>query len=270
MNTPVACVAFKGYRTSIFKALDLIGAADILSEKKKILIKPNLVDDIAPPFTTPVECITAIILYIREHSRAEITIAEGAGGDETDVLFKKYGYVQMAKKVQVGLVDLNQATEVCARNEAALVVKEFFYPALLKNNFIITVPTLKAHSMTQVTLGLKSMIGIAPPRHYERSGNFKKSRLHGKNNSELHKIIFDINAYIKPDLTIIDASVGCAEAHLWGKLCNPPRGKIIASFDVVGADSIGVRELGFSWDAVEHIRLAHGVLGDADNIDILN
>ncbi len=272
MKSKVACVPFTTYQKSIQAALEAINAATIFAQEKRIVIKPNLVDDIAPPFTTPVECVEAIIQYVRSCSQAEIMIGEGAGGMdvETSMLYEKYGYNDIAEKFHVRLIDFNTEEVVCVKNRNALVLKEFHYPKILQDAFLVTVPTLKAHSMAKVTLGLKSMIGVAPPNLYQKSPrNFKKSVLHGKNNAELHKIIFDVNTYLKPDCTIIDASVGCPEAHLWGRLSSPPRKKIIASLDVVAADRVGTEELGHTWKEIAHIVLSHGTLGNAEDVELI-
>ena len=47
--------------------------------------------------------------------------------------------------------------------------------------------------------------------------------------------------------SLIDAAVGMATAHLWGPECDPPVGKIAASFDVVAADRVGCDLLGKDW-----------------------
>jgi uncharacterized protein (DUF362 family) len=124
-------------------------------------------------------------------------------------------------------------------------------------------PVLKAHSMAKVTLSLKNMIGIAPAKHY-RASAYRKSALHGRNNRELHRYIVELNQYRKPDLTVLDATVGMAQAHLWGKRCEPPVNKILASFDPVAIDAAGAALLGRDWHKIDHIRLADGLLGRVD------
>jgi uncharacterized protein (DUF362 family) len=69
----------------------------------------------------------------------------------------------------------------------------------------------------------------------------------------------------RPALTLIDATIGMAQVHLWGPHCNPPVNRILASFDPVAADAEGARLLGVDWQSVGHIRLADGLLGHAES-----
>ena len=53
-------------------------------------------------------------------------------------------------------------------------------------------------------------------------------------------------------------------AHLWGPKCDPPVGKLIASFDPVAADKVGGDILAKDWRRVGHIFFADGMLGQAE------
>ncbi len=81
---------------------------------------------------------------------------------------------------------------------------------------------------------MKNMLGCAPPSH-------------------------------TPDLTILDASVGMARYYPGGPRCNPPVGKLIGGFDPVALDAYGAGLLGVDWRSVEHISLAHTILGNAES-----
>ena len=56
----VSIISFTNYRESVAKAFNDIGAGGVLAGKSRILIKPNLVDDIPYPVTTPPVCVEAI------------------------------------------------------------------------------------------------------------------------------------------------------------------------------------------------------------------
>lgn len=77
-SMPTAIVPFKGYGTAVAHALDAVGAMDLISRQKTILVKPNLVNASPHPVTTPPECCEAVLRYIRCHSDADVVIAEGA------------------------------------------------------------------------------------------------------------------------------------------------------------------------------------------------
>ena len=82
-QSSLAVVEFENYPKSVRAVLDDIGAAEILARQQRIILKPNVVNDSPPPVTTDVHCVEAIVDYCREHTKAEIVIAEGCGGCDT-------------------------------------------------------------------------------------------------------------------------------------------------------------------------------------------
>lgn len=260
---PVFKVNFLAWETSVPKLLDAAGLGKTLSSlRKKVLIKPNLVEASPPPITTPVELVASIIDYIRSKNPSiEIIVAEGCGSIdyETPTPFKQLGYVGMAYEKKVKLIDLNCEETVKLSNKECRRWPEMHLPKIILESFLISVPVLKAHSMADVTLTMKNMLGAAPPSHYN-AGSWKKSAFHER----IHEAIFDLNRYQTPDFTVIDATIGMAEAHLWGPHCEPPPNMLLASFDPVAADAYGTSILGRDWRRIGHISMANGVLGHAE------
>ncbi len=263
IKQPVYKVNFSGWKASVPRLLDASGLDKTLSSlKKKVLIKPNLVEASPPPITTPVELVSCIIDYIRSRNPSlEIIVGEGCGSIdyETPTPFKQLGYVDMAYEKNVKLIDLNCEETVCLSKKECRRWPDMHLPAIIMETFLISVPVLKAHSMADVTLTMKNMMGAAPPRHYN-AGSWKKSAFHER----IQEAIFDLNRYRTPDFTVIDATVGMAEAHLWGAHCDPAPNMLIASFDPVAADAHGTRILGRDWRRIGHISMADGVLGHAE------
>ncbi|MCI5207535.1 MAG: DUF362 domain-containing protein, partial [Candidatus Electrothrix sp. ATG2] len=82
----------------------------------------------------------------------------------------------------------------------------------------------------------------------------------------VHEAVADLNRYRSPDFTVLDATVGMAEAHLWGPPCDPPVNKLVAGFDSVAIDSYGAALLGKDWRKIGHIAGVDGELGQAEPI----
>ncbi|MFO7982597.1 MAG: DUF362 domain-containing protein [Desulfuromonadales bacterium] len=252
---------FSSYTESIPRALAAAGAEDILGRQKRLIIKPNLVNASPPPITLPVEAAEALLGFIRSCSDAEIVIAEGTGERrlETDEIFRVHGYEEMARRHGVELVDLNHAPLTELKNTECDVFPTFMMPKLVMEGFVISAAVLKAHSLSDVTLSMKNMIGCAPPAYYQQGGHWKKSAFHAR----MHEAIFELNRYRRPDLALLDGSIGMAEHHLGGPVCDPPVKKIVAGFDPVAVDAAGAGLLGFDWRTIDHIRWADSVLGRA-------
>ncbi len=262
--TRVAVEDFASYAISVTRALDTMGADRLVGPHSRIILKPNLVNHAPHPITTPAACVDAVIDYLRIHTNAHIIVAEGSGDGNTWRAFRELGYEELAARKNVELIDLDAQPYVRFTNHHLQFLKEFHIPEPLLDAFVVSIPVLKAHSMAKVTLCMKNMFGIAPARVYGGSA-YKKAKLHGRTNDELQHYIFELNQYRKPDLCVLDATVGMATAHLWGPQCDPPVNKILASADCVAIDACGAQLLGFDWRSVGHIRMADGVLGHADN-----
>ena len=249
----VATVNFESYTSSVTDALDLIGAKEKLSRQPAFLIKPNLINSSLHPVTTPLECCATIVDYVRSCTEnAEIVIAEGCGASsmETDAVFSALGYTEYAKSNAVRLIDLNNAPLKKLTNKNCPYFPEMYLPEIAFTHFIISVPVLKAHSISIFTGTRKNMVGFAPPKHYSgRHGSWKKAKFHG----DMQQSIIDLNRYRSPDLSVIDATVGLSEFHLGGAWCSPPVNKIIAGFDPFEVDRKGAELLGLDWRQIRHL-----------------
>lgn len=258
----VAKVSFTDYKSSIWKALDLIGAANNLPQSGTIIIKPNLTNSNKPPITTDVKAAEAVYQYCRAHCQAEIAIGEGCGNGETEQTFMANGYVELAGRYGLRLIDFNKEPAVRLERKDALQLKEFYLPEIAQDAFIISLPVLKGHCFTTTTISMKNMFGLAPAPYYK--GTWNKSKLHSPST---HKSVFDVCLYRAPDLCAVDASVALAGGHLSGS--HKELGVILASFDPVAIDAVGSQLLGHKPNKIKYLMLANGVLGDMDNIEVL-
>ena len=248
--------------------LAMAGLGQALALARRVLIKPNLVADQPPPMTTPVALVSEIIKFVQQAQPGlEIIVGDGCGSLKYDTthVFARQGYTAMATATGVTLLDLNVAMPLRHLiNPNCRRWPEMYLPELLFDSFIISAPVLKAHSMAGVTLTMKNMMGAAPPVHYQQNGHWKKASFH----ENVQEAVFDLNQYRTPDFTLLDATVGMAEAHLWGPVCQPPIKRLLAGFDPVAIDACGAGLLGLDWRQIDHIRLAHGLLGQAEPLAI--
>ena len=255
---------------SVSALLDASGEAlrAALDGRERLILKPNLVEALKPPITTPVELVAELIDGFRRlMPKVEVIVAEGVGAAdyETDHAFSELGYTDMAADKGVELIDLNTEEFVELSKPECLRWPVMHLPKIIMESFVVSVPVLKAHSLSSVTLTMKNMMGAVPPVHYQAGGHWKKSALHDR----MQESILDLSRYRTPDFTVLDATVGMAEAHLWGPTCDPPVGRLAASFDPVAIDAYGAELLGKDWRYVAHINDAHGELGRAHPLEVV-
>ncbi len=260
---------FIDWHNSIFPLLDKSQLTSLLTGRETVIIKPNLVEVFPPPITTPPELIAAIIDYIQAKlPKLEIIIGEGSGSlsYETDHTFRELGYEKLANEKNIRLLDLNHVPCRKLRNPKCQRWPEMYLPEIVMDSFLLSVPVLKAHTLAQVTITMKNMMGIAPPAHYQQHGHWKKAAFH----QQIDAAIFDLNRYRCPDFTVLDATIGMQEAHLRGPQCDPPHQTLAASSDPVAIDAYGAGLLGQDWHNIGYISSAHNVLGLAEPLEIIH
>ena len=242
---------FKTYSESVPEILDAIQAGQQLKKQETVLLKPNLVTASPFPVTTSPELCRTVIEYIRRHSQARLIIGEGCGDEEMDTpeVFAALGYERLAQEMDVELLDLNHAPLIRLENMGNRIFPEIFLPEIAFESYVISLPVLKAHSLAVMTGTLKNMMGFAPPEHYSGGGFWKKSFFH----SRMQQSIRELNGFIAPDLTLMDASVGLCQYHLGGPRCNPPVNRLIAGNDPFEIDQAGARLLGLDLQKIPHI-----------------
>ena len=261
-NSTVYTSLFTSWQESVPRLLDATGLPDRLAAEKRIIIKPNLVEPLKPPITTPVELIATLVDFIHASlPHLEIIIGEGCGSSSKNTwqIFDTLGYSKLADRTGVTLLDLNEAPLVHMQDSKCGRWPEMYLPRIVFESFLISVPVLKAHSLAGVTLTMKNMMGLVPPAHYQQGGHWKKAAFH----QNIQEAVFDLNRYRTPDFTLLDATIGMQEAHLWGSTCDPPPNRLAAGYDPVAMDSYGCSLLGIKWNSVGHLDMAHGILGSA-------
>ena len=169
-------------------------------------------------------------------------------------------YTKLSSEKDIPLLDLNHEDLTKKEDQTCTKWPFMHLPAILDEVYLLSVPVLKVHTLAKVTLIMKNMMGCAPPSHFCGSGYWRKSAFHNR----IHESIFDLNRHRTPDFTILGASVGMVQAHLWGAHCNPAVNILAVSAAPEAIDVYGSLLLGKSWQDIGHIKMADTVLGSAE------
>lgn len=246
-------------------AIDSIGGINEYVKKgDKVLIKINVcggVPEVRGTFTST-EVVDELVDLIRSVGAEPLIV-------DADMIWTKFwpaasdsGLVDWAKKKGAKLLNLSETELVQFHfgDESAIGV-EIVSKKLIDADVIISVPAMKTHLLTGVTLGMKNMYGTFP--------DIDKAKFHRK---KIEDVIYEINRAFTPNLTIIDGSIG---GEAIGPLTCAPLNfqTIIASNDVVAADAVACQLMGYDPMDITHIKIAHKKgLGDASkkyNLDDL-
>jgi uncharacterized protein (DUF362 family) len=238
------------------------GLEKLVSFSSRVLIKPNL--SVALPArtgaTTNPRVVTALIQLVREAGVKKVLVGESAVvGFDAGAIFDSLKVRDLFEKVGAKVVNLDQDQFVEVKIPQGEVLKKLkIWRTAYESDVIISVPKMKTHFQTGVTLSLKNMKGTITDqskRIIHRIGvPVKKQEDYG-----LDLGIVDLNTAISADLAVIDATVSL-EGFIPGPrlVGNPVRmDTIIAGFDSVAVDAVGCRVIGLDPQEVRHIRLAY-------------
>jgi len=151
--------SYRSAEEQIRQALRLL---DYEPQRKKILIKPNVV---AVPRWLPIGGAPRAIItdlrfieaLLRVFDGYQITIGEGAVATyDTDAILEKAGVKALARRYGARLVNLDQAE----RFELPWAYGTLRLPTLLQTHEYINAPKLKTHLSTGVTLACKNQKGL--------------------------------------------------------------------------------------------------------------
>jgi uncharacterized protein (DUF362 family) len=153
---------------NVTRALEQIADQVDLSDKQRVLIKPNFVVTHNPLAATHVDAIRAVLDFVRARYRGPITIAEGPSVQPAAEGFHRYGYEPLAQAYDLALLDLNHdepvPVQVYDRHLRPLHLD--LARSVVESDFRISVGPAKTHDVVMVTLSLKNMImGSLISRH---------------------------------------------------------------------------------------------------------
>jgi uncharacterized protein (DUF362 family) len=241
-----------------------------------VLIKPNLVtsmfflwysgklteEDFQGCFTDA-RIVRALAVMAKESGAKRIVVGEGPASGDGWAAFMQSGYVAMVEDlekegIKVELLDFTDEPYTWVKSKG-LANPEYAVPKVVTEaTCVISVPALKTHSMTGVTLGLKNVaVGLLAGRVY---GFFKYGAPHQK----IPEWITDMCSIFKINYTVVDG--------IWGMEGNGPLNGtpinmdlIVAGADPVAVDSVCTAIMGFDPKNIVHIMMAaQNGLGVAD------
>ncbi len=244
---------------AVSESVDLVGGIENFCHKdNEVLIKPNISTLDSFQCTNPL--VTRAVAKIFSEYHCTVLIGEDPSIPiKENIAYREYGLYELAKKANAKVVSLRYGPHTKVEVPGGGFFSEIEVSSIAKEaDLVVSVATMKSANITTVTLGLKNLKGLVRPSW--------KRKFHCEG---LNQGIVDLNAAIRPGLTVIDATLGKdLSASPW---VSYPVGLIIASADPVAADAVCARIMGFNPEKIEHIRLAKekglGVLG-LENIEI--
>jgi uncharacterized protein (DUF362 family) len=230
---------------------------DLPIRGKVVLLKPNLITLDSQGITnTNAGVIAAARESFLRLGAAEVLIGDGSGIErDSQAVLESMRLREFCGPLAKNFVDLNtdDVERVILRTRASRLMELYFPKALLRADFLVSMPKLKTHHWAGVTLSLKNMFGAVPGGCY----GWPKNVLHW---AGIDRAILDINAAVRPDFALVDGIVGMeGNGPIQGSL--KTAGVLILGNDPVAVDSTCARVMGLLPEKIKHIAQASTLLG---------
>ncbi len=226
---------------------------------KNVVLKPNLVDYIpGSAINTHPLLVAAATECFRRLGANKVVVAEGPGHQrDTQLVLSQSGYAPILRDNEIRFIDLNRDELVQVNLRASYTrMKRLWLPkTVVQADFLVSMPKVKTHHWSGVTLSMKNMFGVVPGSRY----GWPKNILHW---SGIQQSILDICSTVPVHFVIADA-IMAMEGN--GPLNGTPRplGSIVLADDPVAADATCARLMGLEPGRVVHIREAAKFLGNS-------
>ena len=238
---------------------------------RRVLLKPNAGREVDPGkgVTTHPEVIAAAIDAFRE-AGAYVAVGESPiTGVKTLDAFARCGIKLVADNRNCPLIDMDERAYVPMPIPGGVAIDRIkVCPEVLEYDVIVSVPVMKMHMHTGVTLAVKNMKGCL----WRRS----KVDLHmlphipGREEKPLDIAIADMSSVLSPHLSIIDGTIGMEGL---GPSAGDPKelGVVLAGVDPFATDAVACELMGITAHDIPHLRMGaergYGVI-DLDKIRV--
>jgi uncharacterized protein (DUF362 family) len=219
-NSQVSLVTGTNRAEMVFNALQPF-AKEIARAvgNRRIVVKPNMVEKDIPLCATHKDTIEGILEFYKSINKLEnVVIAESIAFGPAITAYECYGYIPLAEKYKVKLLDLDEQPFQMhyVTDEADYQPKLIRVSSLLtdRNNFVMSVARMKTHNTVVATLSLKNVVLGAPIKdpgyfsHASTTATSGKRIIHGNGYRAFNYNIYALAFHVRPDLAFVDGYEG--------------------------------------------------------------
>ena len=242
----------------IYQFLETLQLEEILKDKKKILLKPNLLGAFPPEkaVTTNPIVVDAVITYLKNIGK-DIILGDSPGGSTSvKLVWERTGMKQLAEKHNIPLVNFKTGGIIKKKTDTIeFPITKYIWEV----DAVINLCKYKTHSLMSYTGAVKNLYGLIP--------GLKKSDYHKEHpdHTQFAKVISGLYSLVKDRIAIniMDGIVGMEGE---GPSAGDPRnfGVMFASKSASALDFVASSMMGFQPDKLEYILPSL----ESDNLEI--
>ena len=259
-NFPIVSIAKvrSDLEDTVKRIMELAGGDNIVSPGDIVLLKPNLhaIQSYSTGGTTNPLVVSAVVKWCYELGAKEVIVGDSPyyGCQEPERCFTDTGMAEAVEKAGAKWVSFGKHGFKIFRNVSRRLPDEIGISEFVFNcDKMINISGMKTHFNCLVTLGMKNLKGCLRPED--------KAAFHKIN---LDRAIVALNQLIRPQLTIVDGTVGMEGM---GPAAGSPVNSniLVAGKDIVAVDSVASFLMGINPDEVLTIKLGNRAkLGEMD------
>lgn len=246
---------FDGIEEAAHRVIAQVGGMESVIRGAKIaILKPNFVAgrNAESGSTTSFALLKAVAEEVRACG-AEPVLCETPGTEfDRDATYTILGVEKFCAEnaIRILRVDPEGGEDwMELRPDGAKTLRRYHTLSVLKDARLINLPVLKTHVVSTMTLSMKNIMGILPKPDRRAMHSFG-----------IDQSIVDMNLGIKPDLNIVDGSVGQdGEGPLYGDKADLQ--VLVAGRNSLAVDLACCQIVGVKPRAIPHLKLALEQLG---------
>lgn len=271
---PASIVKYEAPLESVRKAVELCGGLGNLPHNPKVFVKPNIVfwtkvvDFPKWGVITTSRVVEDMIVILMEHGVNDITIGEGTvtfdpKDTETPAhAFESLGYNKL--KQRYGIKVINVFERPFEKVDVGDGVAFNFNTDIIHSDLVVDLPVLKTHAQTVVSLGIKNLKGTIDISSRKKSHGPDPER-------NLNFMISKLADKMPPIFTLIDGIYSLERGPGYDGKARRTN-LLIAASDVLSADKVGAKVLGYDPSEVPHLvhaAKAKGRPADLSDVEVV-
>jgi uncharacterized protein (DUF362 family) len=251
----VAIVNYKNPMESVRKAVELSHGLDHLKANAKVFIKPNIVfwtKEVRFPkwgVITTSRVVEDMVVLLKERGIDDITIGEGMVTNtprdrETPAhAFETLGYNVLKKRYGIKYINVFERPFNTVDCGDGVVLN--FNTDILHSDFVVNLPVLKTHNQTKVSLGIKNLKGTIDINSRKKSHSADPKK-------DLNYHVARLANTMPPMFTLLDGIYTNERGPSFdGRIRRS--NILIASADILSADMVGAKVLGYEPSEIPHL-----------------
>lgn len=247
---------------AVSEALEWVGWEQIVERNARLAIKPNFTYPRYKQGVTTSPALLEALVRVFSARTGHISIVESDGALRAwtaEEAFRAHGLEELSRRYGVRTVNLTHADKAETPIPGCDGRIRIELPRILleETDVLVTVPVLKTHTHTRVSLGLKNLWGCIPSIH--------RLLYH----YALNDILVGLARLFRPKMSVLDGIWGLDGL---GPMYGDPiyLNTFVVSADLGAGEIVGCRLMGIDHRGVEHLRRAEraGLLPAEESIEL--